>query len=714
VTWWIRAQTEQLMRADIVALGVRLGWVRAEDPEEPAFLAVMERLSHESDDSLLIYDNALDADSLHEYLPRGGASRVIITSNFHAWRGIAEPIDIQLWPKEIGAEYLIARTGRPNERISAEALSNALDGLPLAHEQAAAYCDRLRISLGEYLKRFEATPIPFLDDERNAPADHNDGMTVAKSFTLSIGEAAKLHSGAEPLIVFAALLAPEPIPLFLFTEGRDKLGEPLASILAEGGIDEAVGALLGFALLTREIILDERDNTIATDTIRLHRLVREVASARRDVATKENLRRATLEVLAMHYPNDVFDNPKSWPRARRLDEHARELVSSSQNLLNERPIPASYLLDRLGSYRQGALATYAPARTFFETALAIREKVCGPKHHLTATSLNNLARLLRDQGNLSGAVPLCERALEIREKMLGPEHPHTAASLNNLASLLQALGNLLEVRPLFERALEIREKVFGPEHPHTAAGLLNVARILRDQAEFTAARPFAERGLAIREKVLGPNHPRTAAGLNILGSILQGQNEFASAQPLFERALAICETVLGREHPYTATTMTNLGLFFQARGDATKARILCEQALEIRGKVLGPQHPATATSLNDLGNLYWEQREVAGAHLLFERGLTICEQAFGPTHPATATGLVGLAHVRRNTGDEVGARLLFQRALSIRTNALGPRHPATQAIIEFLSRNPPGRLPPSEVHQETAAGREWFNRMPRS
>jgi hypothetical protein len=34
-TWWIRAQTESSMRADLVALGVRLGWVAAEDKEEP-------------------------------------------------------------------------------------------------------------------------------------------------------------------------------------------------------------------------------------------------------------------------------------------------------------------------------------------------------------------------------------------------------------------------------------------------------------------------------------------------------------------------------------------------------------------------------------------------------------------------------------------------------------------------------------------------------
>jgi hypothetical protein len=40
----------------------------------------------------------------------------------------------------------------------------------------------------------------------------------AKTFALAMEEAAKLHSAAEPLIIYAALLAPEAIPVFLFAE----------------------------------------------------------------------------------------------------------------------------------------------------------------------------------------------------------------------------------------------------------------------------------------------------------------------------------------------------------------------------------------------------------------------------------------------------------------------------------------------------------------
>jgi len=144
--------------------------------------------------------------TVDEWLMAGGS----LVSD-HAWRRVAVPVEIRLWPKEIGAEFLIARTGRRAERDAAEALSEVLGGLPLAHEQVAAYCERLDISLAEYRRRFEAAPVRLLDDVRHAPGEYHDGLTVAKTFALAIEEAAKLHPAAEPLIVHAALLAPEPM-----------------------------------------------------------------------------------------------------------------------------------------------------------------------------------------------------------------------------------------------------------------------------------------------------------------------------------------------------------------------------------------------------------------------------------------------------------------------------------------------------------------------
>lgn len=60
-TWWIRAETEPTMRADLVGLGVQLSWIEEDAPEEQAVSAVLDRMRRESQGILLIYDNAMSA-----------------------------------------------------------------------------------------------------------------------------------------------------------------------------------------------------------------------------------------------------------------------------------------------------------------------------------------------------------------------------------------------------------------------------------------------------------------------------------------------------------------------------------------------------------------------------------------------------------------------------------------------------------------------------
>jgi hypothetical protein len=74
-TWWVTAQTLDAMRADLISLGVRLGWVAADQKEEPALERVRDGLRDEGEGLLLIYDNAVDAASLRPYLPTAGAAR---------------------------------------------------------------------------------------------------------------------------------------------------------------------------------------------------------------------------------------------------------------------------------------------------------------------------------------------------------------------------------------------------------------------------------------------------------------------------------------------------------------------------------------------------------------------------------------------------------------------------------------------------------------
>ncbi|CAN0548086.1 unnamed protein product, partial [Ectocarpus sp. 8 AP-2014] len=68
---------------------------------------------------------------------------------------------------------------------------------------------------------------------------------------------------------------------------------------------------------------------------------------------------------------------------------------------------------------------YAEAKPLYERSLAINEKAHGPDHQDVATSLNNLAVLVCEQGNYDEARRHLERALQIRTNVLGGMDPDT-------------------------------------------------------------------------------------------------------------------------------------------------------------------------------------------------------------------------------------------------------------------------------------------------
>lgn len=62
--------------------------------------------------------------------------------------------------------------------------------------------------------------------------------------------------------------------------------------------------------------------------------------------------------------------------------------------------------------------------------------------------MNNLALVLRSQGRYGEAEKMHRSELEVREKVLGPEHPSTLTSISNLAGALRSQGKYDEAETM--------------------------------------------------------------------------------------------------------------------------------------------------------------------------------------------------------------------------------------------------------------------------
>jgi tetratricopeptide (TPR) repeat protein len=659
--WWCPAATRFGLLTSLAGLAKELGAAAtAEADIEKAAKAGLRRLAEQRATFLLVYDNVANPEAIADLLPASGA-RVLVTSRFVDWSGWAEELALDVLPAAEAVAFVENRAGR-QDRAGAAVLAEALGRLPLALDQAAAYCKRTQMGFAAYAARAEKLIAA-------VPRGASYPRSVAATFDLAIAEAVAECAGAEPLMGYLAACAPERIPM----------------ALVEGAIPDAAERVVALLALSDVSLVRHDPFEEGTPAVTVHRLVQVAGRARAEarggaVLAAEHV----VERLAAIYPNDGYNNPASWPLCAQLTPHL--LARCEQNAAGCAGTEGQAdLLDRAGSYFHGH-AAYTRARLLYERALAIHEQALDPSHPEIAASLHNLADLLRDQGDPAAARSLYERALTIREQALGPSHPETAASLLGLADVLRDHGDFSTARLLIERALTIHEEAFGPGNPVTGASLGNLASLLQDQGDLAAARPLFERALAIYEKVSGPEHPDTARSLNNLAVLLLAQRDLAAARPPLERALAINEKVLGSEHPDTATSLNNLARLLRDQSELAAARPLFERALTVREKALGPGNPVTAASLGNLASLLQDQGDLAAARPLFERALAIYEKVSGPEHRNTAVSLNNLARVLQDQGDRAGARPLFERALAIHAKALGPEHPDTRRTQSNLAQ----------------------------
>jgi tetratricopeptide (TPR) repeat protein len=624
LVWWVTAESPTVAVIGLAALGPRLGLPpTVEQVEQVA--GVLDELARR-EGWLLVFDNAERPGDLDGLLPTGGRGHVLVTSRNPAWGRLATPLRVDVLAPTEAEALLLKRTG-DTDRVAAAALAEELGGLPLALEQAAAYCEQTSLELAGYLDRY-----------RRAHARLLQKSAVATTWRLNLDQAAAASPAGVQLLRVASFLAPESIPPDLFGVDSEKLPADLAQAVGdELLLDEAVGALYRYSLVVRDY-----------DGISLHRLVQAVARA--DLADQEaDWAKLALRLVWTAFPAGSKE-VATWPICERLLPHALAVAEHAERLNIAGEVTGG-LLHRASIYLRSR-GRPGESRPVAERALSLTQQALGSDHPDMAARHNNLGNVLHDLGDLTGARTEHERAIGISKATLGPDHPDMAAWHNDLGLVLRALGDLTGARTELQQALATTEASLGPDHRIMAIRHNNLGYVLRALGDLTGARTEYERALEITEATLGPDHPDMAALHTNLGNVLADLGDLTGARAEYERALEITEATLGPDHPDMAICHSNLGNVLAELDDLTGARTEHERAIEIGQATLGPDHPDMATRHNNLGYVLRDLGDLASARGQLERALEIGQVTVGPNHPTMATFRRNLDSVLQQLGEE--------------------------------------------------------------
>lgn len=719
--FWARADSYDLLVTDFLSIAILLHLPERNDQEQSKVVAAVLRWFDMHDQWLLILDNADNLDVTGEFLPTSSKGHVLLTTRAQAVGTIAQRIELDTMPVDEATFFLLRRArllkgatslaGVPKAtHEQARAIVEAVDGLPLALDQAGAYIEETKCGLNDYLKFYKTRSKRLLKTRGKDVTGHPE--PVATTWSLSFEKVERANPAAAELLRLCAFLHPDAIPESLLLEGASELG-PVLQPVAEDELDlnEAISELLKYSLIKRDaernilnmhrlvqvVLKDDMHKDMQREWA--ERTVRMVSKAFPDpknvetwpvcqhylshalVCTKicEQENFVSLEVARLLYVlgSYFYQHKGSYTQAERLLDTAIKMVKALQQ--DETPLLAEYM-NKLGEVYHDEIR-YEEAELFYTQAMEIWKRTLGPMHPTVAGSLNNLGLLAHDKGNDEQlAEKLHTQALAIRKQVYGEYHSEVAQSMDHLAVVYLWQDKHLAAEALYVQAVHIREHTLTPHDPSLAFSYANIGAFYHEIGKYGLAEHYKRKALAIREQILEAEHPDIISSLDILATTLIEQEKYIEAEQLCLRAIKIGESKLSSHE--LISCYNTLGKLYYKQGDYVKAEPACERALHMREELYGLEHSIVAQSLTNLAQVYRIRGKYTEAEALLERALHIRLKAFGSEHFHVAHTLFALARLYSDQDMYEKAEPLFLESLRIREHFWQPNHPDIALSLE--------------------------------
>ncbi|MFC3895337.1 FxSxx-COOH system tetratricopeptide repeat protein [Lentzea rhizosphaerae] len=267
---------------------------------------------------LIIFDNATNPEALAEFLPRG-PGHVVITSRNPNWDSLGSTIEVS----ELTRDEAVQLLRRPKSSLStrdAGRIAEAVGDLPLALEQAAVALNGYGLIADTYLTLLR-------DPARNVLGTELAGHrgSVAASFKVTFDQLSRRSPAAMQLATLIAWLAPEPVPLDLFTRNSYTLPLPLAS---------AAGDQFLFAALLAQL-REQSLVQIRQETLQMHQILAVLLRANDFFPPTDDHSYGWRGVAVLLLRSALTSNPDGepgWPLWRQLLPHVLAVAEATASL----------------------------------------------------------------------------------------------------------------------------------------------------------------------------------------------------------------------------------------------------------------------------------------------------------------------------------------------------------------------------------------------
>ncbi|USP74607.1 hypothetical protein yc1106_01881 [Curvularia clavata] len=557
--FWVHASTQARFEEAYRDIANQLQLLGRNDPKANVLRLVYDWLRDEANGRwVMVVDNVDDVETffpsrkrqrqtveadagaqipLATYLPQSRNGAILVTSRSKdaATRlagGYNKVKEVLAMDGGEGLQLLRNKLQDPPIEESAMDLLRALDCIPLAIAQAAAYINRRgRMTVADYLAEFRKNSKKresLLNwDAGELRRDESASNSVVTTWQMSFEQIQRERRSAAELLSLMSFFNPQDIPeSVLRRHSRESArGAELEDDEdADSAFNEDLDTLRAYSLVSI---------TADSDACKMHALVQFCTQVWLASCNEvEQWEQQFVALMAQELPSGNYEN---WAKCQQLLPHVEPLLSTQPASEEAFEVWAQVLTN--AAWYLWMRGSYSVAQQTAAKAVAAREKALGREDHQTLISVEVLAGVLQAQGRYKEAETLNQRALEGWEKKLGEDHPHTLMSVNNLAAVVQYQGRYKEAETLNRRALEGREKKLGEDHPHTLTSVSNLAAVVRYQGRYEEAETLNRRALEGREKKLGEDHPDTLTSVSNLAVVVQYQGRYEEAETLNRRAL---------------------------------------------------------------------------------------------------------------------------------------------------------------------------------